>query len=214
MTDSHVRERCSEFRRCNFLCSSAIPSIRTRETLRQLLCLWPRPRGRTARTLLHAIQNSRYFDFCPRCRPKRRHKLLGAWRVQLSSVRELSRQLSRGSSVILVETVATNPGATGMPGYLLRTLVNSALKRPKGWHFWRPGPIDLRVRALQPEGHPAYSIVPGGGEVLTMTMVMITGNDRRGSRAWHDGGTCSMPTRPPKLIGKIVLTSRRLHPGH
>ncbi|MBM3758001.1 MAG: ABC transporter permease [Acidobacteria bacterium] len=172
--------------------------------------------GPPGRALLHAIQNSRYFDFVRQVRTEEEaHTMLARGEVQfvVNIPENFTRDLCRGDRpAILVEADATDPAATGNAMAALRALMHTALqhdlKGPLSFLAGTEDAIDLRVHArYNPEGITAYHIVPGlMGVVLTMTMVMITGLaiTRERERGTMEN-LLSMPTRPLEvLVGKIV----------
>ena len=172
--------------------------------------------GPQGRTLLHALQNSSFFDFTREVRTEQEGRdLLAQGRVQfvINIPVNFTRDLLRGDRpAVLMEADATDPAATGIALNALGTLVNSAfredLKGSLAYLAAPPGPIDVRVHALyNPESITQYNIVPGlMGVILTMTMIMITGLaiTRERERGTMEN-LLSMPTRPSEvLIGKIV----------
>jgi ABC-2 type transport system permease protein len=172
--------------------------------------------GPQARTLLHAIRNSEYFDFVRQVETESEgHEVLARGDVQfvVNIPENFTRDLLRGDRpAVLVEADATDPAATSNALGSLRTLLNTALqndlKGPLAFLAGTGGPIDLPVHArYNPEAITQYNIVPGlMGVVLTMTMVMITGLAITRER---ESGTMetllSMPTRPFEvLLSKII----------
>jgi ABC-2 type transport system permease protein len=172
--------------------------------------------GAQGRTLLHAIQNSSYFDFVRQVETESEgREVLARGEVQfvISIPEDFSRDLLRGNApTILVEADATDPAATsnalGSLQNLLNTAMQNDLKGPLAFLSAPGGPINLRIHAMyNPEAITQYNIVPGlMGVVLTMTMVMITGLaiTRERERGTMEN-LLSMPTRPLEvLIGKII----------
>jgi ABC-2 type transport system permease protein len=172
--------------------------------------------GPQGRTLLHAIENSSYFQFVSVLNTEAEgHQALARGDVQfvINIPENFSRDLIRGDRPsILVEADATDPAATSYALSALNTLLNTALlndlKGPLQNLVPADPPIDLRIHSLyNPEAITQYNIVPGlMGVVLTMTMVMITGLAITRER---ESGTMenllSMPTRPLEVLtGKIV----------
>ncbi|MDD5350967.1 MAG: ABC transporter permease [Chthoniobacteraceae bacterium] len=172
--------------------------------------------GPQARTLLHAISNSAYFDVVRQLKTEEEgHAVLARGEVQfvINIPRNFSRDLLRGDRpAVLVEADATDPGATGNALGALPVIFNNALqndlKGPLAFLSGTAGPIDLRVHALyNPEAITQYNIVPAlMGVVLTMTMVAITALAITRER---ESGTMenllSMPTRPIEvMVGKII----------
>jgi ABC-2 type transport system permease protein len=172
--------------------------------------------GPQARTVLHALENSTYFDFVREVKTEAEGRdLLARGQAQfvVNIPENFSRDLLRGDRpAILVEADATDPAATGQAVGSLATLFNQALandlKGPLAFLSGTDGPIDVRVHALyNPEAITQYNIVPGlMGVILTMTMVMITGLAITRERERGTMETLlSMPTRPAEvLVGKIV----------
>jgi ABC-2 type transport system permease protein len=172
--------------------------------------------GPQARTILHALENSTYFDFVREVKSETEGRdLLARGQAQfvVNVPENFSRDLLRGDRpAILVEADATDPAATGQAVGSLATLFNQALgndlKGPLAFLAGTDGPIDVRVHALyNPEANTQYNIVPGlMGVILTMTMVMITGLAITRERERGTMETLlSMPTRPAEvLVGKIV----------
>lgn len=172
--------------------------------------------GPQARTILHALKNSTYYDFVREVGSEAEgRRLLERGQVQfvVNIPENFSRDLQRGDRpALLVEADATDPAATGQALGALANIFNQALandlKGPLQFLAGSDGPVDLRVHALyNPEVITQYNIVPGlMGVILTMTMVMITGLaiTRERERGTMEN-LLSMPTRPAEvLIGKIV----------
>jgi ABC-2 type transport system permease protein len=172
--------------------------------------------GPQARTVLHAIQNSAYFDIVRQVQTESEgHDVLSRGEVQfvVNIPVNFTRDLLRGDRPsVLIEADATDPAATSNALGSLRSLLNTGLqndlKGPLAFLAAADGPIDLRVHArYNPEAITQYNIVPGlMGVVLTMTMVMITGLaiTRERERGTMEN-LLSMPTRPIEvLIGKII----------
>jgi ABC-2 type transport system permease protein len=172
--------------------------------------------GPHARTLLHAMKNSTYFDMVREVKTEAEaQELLARGQVQfvVNIPRNFSRDLLRGNRpAVLIEADATDPAATGGALGSLNTLFSSALrndfKGPLEFLAMTPGPLEIRVHAhYNPENNTQYNIVPGlMGVILTMTMVMITGLaiTRERERGTMEN-LLSMPTRPSEvLIGKII----------
>ena len=172
--------------------------------------------GPQARTLLHAIENSGYFEFVRIIKDEsegRDSLARGEVQFVINVPVDFTRHLLRGERpAILVEADATDPAATSNAIGAIRLLANSALqndlKGPLSYLAGTDGPIDLRVHALyNPEAITQYNIVPGlMGVVLTMTMVMITALaiTRERERGTMEN-LLSMPTRPIEvMVGKII----------
>ncbi|MEO6741288.1 MAG: ABC transporter permease [Chthoniobacteraceae bacterium] len=172
--------------------------------------------GPHGRTLLHALQNSTYYDFKQQVRTEAEGRdLLARGQVQfvVNIPQNFSRDLLRGDRpTVLIEADATDPSATGIAlgslGPLLGGAFANDLKGPLAFLNATPGPVDIRVHALyNPETVTQYNIVPGlMGVILTMTMIMITGLaiTRERERGTMEN-LLAMPTRPSEvLIGKIT----------
>ena len=172
--------------------------------------------GPQGRTLLHAIQNSDYFEFTREVKSEQEgHDVLARGEVQfvVNIPQNFTRDLLRGERpAILIEADATDPAATsnaiGSLRVLLTTALEHDLKGPLDFLAGSDGPIDLRIHAqYNPEAITQYNIVPGlMGVVLTMTMVMITGLaiTRERERGTMEN-LLSMPTRPFEvMVGKII----------
>jgi ABC-2 type transport system permease protein len=172
--------------------------------------------GPQVRTLLHAIQNTEYFDVIRQVKTEsegRNALARGDVTFVINIPQNFTRDFLRGNRPsVLVEADATDPVATGVSLGSLPVLLNSALqndlKGPLAFLEGAKGPIDLRIHALyNPESITQYNIVPGlMGVVLTMTMVMITGVAiTRETESGTMENLLSMPTRPLEvMIGKII----------
>ena len=172
--------------------------------------------GPQGRTLLHALQNSSYYDFKRQVRTEQEARdALARGEVQfvVNIPQNFTRDLLRGDRpTVLIEADATDPSATGIALGSLGSLLGGAfandLKGPLAFLNATPGPMDVRVHALyNPETVTQYNIVPGlMGVILTMTMIMITGLaiTRERERGTMEN-LLAMPTRPSEvLIGKIT----------
>ena len=172
--------------------------------------------GPQSRTVLHAIQNSGYFEFKRELTSEQEGRdVLARGDVQfvVNIPQGFTRDLLRGERpAILIEADATDPAATSNAIGSLRTVLTRALqhdlKGPLAFLAGREDPIELRVHALyNPEAITQYNIVPGlMGVVITMTMVMITGLaiTRERERGTMEN-LLSMPTRPFEvMVGKII----------
>src|SRR5205085_5491143 len=112
--------------------------------------------GPQARTLLHALQNSTYFNFTRQVRTEKEGRdLLAQGQVQfvVNIPQNFTRDLLRGDRpTVLIEADATDPAATGIAlgslGSLLSSALANDLKGPLAFLAAPPGPIDLRVHAL------------------------------------------------------------------
>ncbi|GDX09618.1 mannose-1-phosphate guanyltransferase [Verrucomicrobiota bacterium] len=172
--------------------------------------------GPQGRTLLHALQNSSYYDFERQVRTETESRdALARGEVQfvVSIPVNFSRDLLRGDRpTVLIEADATDPSATGIAlgslGSLLGSALANDLKGPLAFLNATPGPLNIRVHALyNAETVTQYNIVPGlMGVILTMTMIMITGLaiTRERERGTMEN-LLAMPTRPSEvLVGKIT----------
>jgi ABC-2 type transport system permease protein len=173
-------------------------------------------RGPQARTLLYALQNSRYFDFVREVKSEtegRNALARGEVQFVVNIPVNFTRDLLRGDRpAVLVEADATDPATASNALGSLRVLLNTAwqndLKGTLDFLSGTSGPIDLRIHALyNPEANTRYNIVPGLlGVVLTMTMAFVTALaiTRERERGTMEN-LLSMPTRPLEvLVGKIV----------
>ncbi len=173
-------------------------------------------RGPQARTVLHAIRNSGYFDFVRLLENEAEaEEVLVGGEVQfvVNIPANFSRDLLRGERpALLVEADATDPAATGNALNTLRVLAQNALehdlKGPLAALGGTDGPVELRIHPrYNPEAITQYNIIPGlMGVILTMTMILITGLaiTRERERGTMEN-LLSMPTRPLEvLIGKII----------
>jgi ABC-2 type transport system permease protein len=172
--------------------------------------------GPQGRTLLHAIQNSDYFEFVREVKSEQEGREVlarGEAQFVVNIPQNFTRDLLRGERpAVLIEADATDPAATGNAIGSLRVLFTTALEHdltgPLAFLAGNDGPIDLRIHAqYNPEAITQYNIVPGlMGVVLTMTMVMITGLaiTRERERGTMEN-LLSMPTRPFEvMVGKII----------
>ena len=172
--------------------------------------------GPQGRTVLHAIQNSGYFDLVRQVQTEAEgHDVLARGEVQfvINIPQNFTRDLIRGDRpLILVEADATDPAATsnalGSLQTALRTALQHDLTGPLAFLSPENPPVDLRIHPrYNPEAVTQYNIVPGlMGVVLTMTMVVITGLaiTRERERGTMEN-LLSMPTRPLEvMIGKII----------
>lgn len=172
--------------------------------------------GPHGRTLLHAIRNSRYFEFVREVATEQEaEEVLARGEAQfvVNIPPNFSRDVFRGERpAILVEADATDPAATSNAIGALRQLATTALTRdltgPLAYLAESEGPINVHIHArYNPEGITQYNIVPGlMGVVLTMTMVMITGLaiTRERERGTMEN-LLSMPTRPFEvMLGKVL----------
>ncbi|HOB99350.1 MAG TPA: ABC transporter permease [Verrucomicrobiota bacterium] len=173
-------------------------------------------RGPQARTVLHAICNSGYFDFVRLLENEAEAEAVllgGEVQFVVNIPANFSRDLLRGERpALLVEADATDPAATGNALNTLRVLAEKALehdlKGPLAALGGSDGPIELRIHPrYNPEAITQYNIIPGlMGVILTMTMILITGLaiTRERERGTMEN-LLSMPTRPLEvLIGKII----------
>jgi ABC-2 type transport system permease protein len=173
-------------------------------------------RGPHARTLLHGIQNSGYFDIArelPSVADADAALARGEFLFVIHIPENFSRDFLRGDRpVVLVEADATDPAATSNAVGALRTVLDQSLqndlKGPLASMAAVAGPVELRVHArYNPEAITQYNIVPVlMGVVLTMTMVIITGLaiTRERERGTMEN-LLAMPARPFEvMVGKIT----------
>lgn len=169
-----------------------------------------------ARTLVAAMENSRYFAVTRAATSEAEiDRLLAEGEVQFAVTipAGFARDLQRGTRpVLLVEADATDPAATGNALSALSTIARQALNPdltgPLAGLRTGPDPVELRVhRRYNPEGITQYNVVPGlMGVVLTMTMVMMTALavTRERERGTMEN-LLAMPVRPFEvMLGKIV----------
>lgn len=172
--------------------------------------------GPQARTLLHGLKSSSYFDFERVLESEEEGaQLLRRGQVQfvVSIPENFSRDLLRGDRPdVLVEADATDPTAISGGLAALDGVINTAMladfKGPLARLAPQPPAIEMRVHALyNPEAITHYNIVPGlMGVVLTMTLVLITGLaiTRERERGTMEN-LLAMPLRPTEvLLGKIT----------
>lgn len=169
-----------------------------------------------ARTLVAAMENSRYFAITRTAASEAEiDRLLAEGEVQFAVTipTGFARDLQRGTRpVLLVEADATDPAATSNALSALtaiaRQALNPDLTGPLLGLRSGPDPVELRVhRRYNPEGITQYNVVPGlMGVVLTMTMVMMTALavTRERERGTMEN-LLAMPVRPFEvMLGKIV----------
>ncbi|MBP2305076.1 ABC transporter permease subunit [Azospirillum melinis] len=172
--------------------------------------------GPFARTLVAAMENSRYFAITRSAASEAEiDRLLAEGEVQFAVTIPpgFARDLQRGTRpVLLVEADATDPAATSNALSALtaiaRQALNPDLTGPLASLRTGPDPVELRVhRRYNPEGITQYNVVPGlMGVVLTMTMVMMTALavTRERERGTMEN-LLAMPVRPFEvMLGKIV----------
>lgn len=169
-----------------------------------------------ARTLVAAMENSRYFAITRTAASEAEiDRLLAEGEVQFAVTipTGFARDLQRGTRpVLLVEADATDPAATSNALSALtaiaRQALNPDLTGPLTALRAGPDPVELRIhRRYNPEGITQYNVVPGlMGVVLTMTMVMMTALavTRERERGTMEN-LLAMPVRPFEvMLGKIV----------
>ena len=172
--------------------------------------------GPFGRSLLAAMQASRYFEFVGVAADEAEaDRALAEGRVQfvVSLPMDFSRRVARGERPpLLVEADATDPAATsnalGALTLLARTALDRDLTGPLAALQAGPDPFELRLhRRYNQEADTRYNVVPGlMGVVLTMTMVMMTALAVTRER---ERGTMEtllvMPLRPLEvMLGKIL----------
>ena len=171
--------------------------------------------GTLTRTLVAALENSRYFSIINTTDND-------AWadealadgdaQFSLTIPSDFERKLVRGERpALLLEADATDPSATGNALAAVQQLANTALTHDlegplRSLNAGAP-PFEVRIqRRYNPEGITQYNIVPGlMGVILTMTMIMMTalGVTREVERGTMEN-LLATPIRPLEvMIGKI-----------
>ncbi|WP_293679148.1 ABC transporter permease [uncultured Phenylobacterium sp.] len=140
--------------------------------------------SRHARSIVAALENSRYFDVVAQARsPAELDRLLRTGQVQFAVTipGDFTRRVARGDKAqILVEADATDPSATGPAVAALAALPDQALRHDLtgalGLQGQPSAPFEVVVhRRYNPEAITAYNIVPGLlGIILSLTLVMMT----------------------------------------
>jgi ABC-2 type transport system permease protein len=172
--------------------------------------------GALSRSLVAAIENTRYFHITARpASEAQAERLLERGEVQfvIAIPPDFSRQVVRGEKpAVLVAVDATDPSSASNAIAALGPLNNLALTHdltgPLAPLQAHGAPFELRIhRRYNPEGLTRYNIVPGLiGTILTMTMVMLTALAMTRER---ERGTLenllATPVRPFEvMVGKIV----------
>jgi ABC-2 type transport system permease protein len=172
--------------------------------------------GALSRSLVAAIENTRYFHITARpASEAQAERLLERGEVQfvIAIPPDFSRQVVRGEKpAVLVAVDATDPSSASNAIAALGPLDNLALAHdltgPLAPLQMHQAPFELRIhRRYNPEGLTRYNIVPGLiGTILTMTMVMLTALAMTRER---ERGTLenllATPVRPFEvMVGKIV----------
>ena len=169
-----------------------------------------------SRTIIAAMQNSRYFDIVNIVATEAEADLLiaeGDVQFVLSIPEQFDKRLIRGERPALLLTAdATDPAATSNALNSFRLLAEAALARDLSGplnHLKRGAPpleIIIHPRYNQ-EAITQYNIVPGLlGVVLTMTLVIITALaiTRERERGTMEN-LLSTPVKPLEvMIGKII----------
>ncbi len=140
--------------------------------------------SRYARSMVAALENSRFFDLTHQARsPAELDRLIRSGEVQFAITipGDFSRRVARGDKPqILVEADATDPSATGGAVAALAALPSQALVHDltgaMAARAGAPAPFEVVVhRRYNPEAVTSYNIVPGLlGIILSMTLVMLT----------------------------------------
>ncbi|MCC6776800.1 MAG: ABC transporter permease [Hyphomicrobiales bacterium] len=165
-----------------------------------------------ARTILRALENTRYFRVTHVVRDEAAFDRLLASGTVLFAIEvpaNFERALRRGDRpAILIATDATDPVASGSAIAALNGVLQSALRHERGVPEAVPAPFQIRVHArYNPAGETALNIVPGlVGTILTMTMLIFTALSvtREIERGTMES-LLSMPIRPIEIMfGKIV----------
>ena len=172
--------------------------------------------GVFSRTIVAAMQNSRYFDIVRTVETEAEAEFLmeeGDVQFVLSIPEQFSKRLVRGEQPALLLTAdATDPAATSNAMHSFRLLAENALSRDlKGsLHHLKNStrPLDVILHPkFNPEAVTQYNIVPGlMGVVLTMTLVIITALavTRERERGTMEN-LLSTPVKPVEvMIGKII----------
>ncbi len=168
------------------------------------------------RTLLRALETSRYYDLVLQTDdPRESDRLLASGKVAfvVSFPAGFTERLVRGERPkILIEADASDPAASTNAVAQAQTIFERALRHDLTGPLHRlaaqPGPFELVVhRRYNPEGVTQYNIVPGLlGVILTMTLVMITSMamTREAERGTMEN-LLAMPAKPTEvMVGKIT----------
>ncbi len=165
-----------------------------------------------ARTVLKALENTRYFKITQRVRTAQEFDdLLQSGRVlfAIEIPANFARDVRRGDRpALLVAADATDPVAAGTALGALNQVVQSALVNERGLPDTGTPLFDIRIHArYNPGAVSALNIVPGlVGTILTMTMLIFTALSvtREIERGTMES-LLSMPISPLEvMIGKIV----------
>jgi len=165
-----------------------------------------------ARTVLKALENTRYFKVTERVRTAQEFDdLLQSGRVlfAVEIPANFERNVRRGDRpALLVAADATDPVAAGTALGALGQVVQTALANERGLPDQGAPLFDVRVHArYNPGAVSALNIVPGlVGTILTMTMLIFTALSvtREIERGTMES-LLSMPISPLEvMIGKIV----------
>ena len=172
--------------------------------------------GVFSRTIVAAMQNSRYFHIVNIVETEAEAELLideGDVQFVLSIPEQFDRRLVRGERPALLLTAdATDPAATSNALSSFRLLAENALRRdlagPLQYLQREAPPLDIILHPrFNPEAVTQYNIVPGlMGVVLTMTLVIITALaiTRERERGTMEN-LLSTPVKPVEvIIGKII----------
>jgi ABC-2 type transport system permease protein len=172
--------------------------------------------GVFSRTLVAAMQNSRYFHIVKTVATEAEADLLieeGDVQFVLNIPAQFDRSLVRGEQPALLLTAdATDPAATSNALGAFRVLAADALNRDLDGplRHLKPASAPLKVilhPRFNPEAITQYNIVPGlMGVVLTMTLVIITALaiTRERERGTMEN-LLSTPVKPFEvMIGKII----------
>ncbi len=172
--------------------------------------------GPFARTLVHGMINSGYFEVTRLVGSEAEAEELlrrGDAQFVLNIPVDFSRRILRGERPrLLLEADATDPAATGNALAAMNLLMQAALDRdlvgPLAKLRSSAAPVDFQThRRYNPEGITQYNIVPGlMGVVLTMTMVIITALaiTRERERGTMEN-LLATPVRPVEvMVGKLM----------
>jgi len=164
------------------------------------------------RTILKAIENTRYFKITHQVRDEAEFdRLLAAGEVlfAIEIPRGFERALRRGERpALLVAADATDPVAAGTALGALSTLVQTALRNDRAIPDSGPLPFEIRQHArYNPAAASQLNIVPGlMGTILTLTMLIYTALSvtREVERGTMES-LLSMPITPLEImLGKIA----------
>jgi ABC-2 type transport system permease protein len=164
------------------------------------------------RSILHALENTRYFRITHRVRDETEFDRLLASGTVLFAIeipRGFERAVRRGERpALLVAADATDPVAAGSALSALNQVVTTALSHDRAVPEGAPPAFEIRSHArYNPAAESSLNIVPGlVGTILTMTMLIFTALSvtREIERGTMES-LLSMPIRPVEImLGKII----------